>query len=497
MSLKNRVFAIIIMLIFIFASDNIVDAQLANSEWPLFRHDLKHTGHSQYIGTYTPTLKWMFKADGGFWSSPVIGTDGTIYVGSEDPYLYAINPNGTQKWKFKTNGSVHQSSPAIGSDGTIYVGATDYYLYAINPDDGSQKWKYYAGSQVYSAPSIGSDGTIYVGSHNGYLNAINSDGTLKWKYSIGAACSSSAPAIGTDGTIYIGSEYGSNGLCAVKPDGSLKWKFSTSNNVWSSPSIGADGTVYFTSMNKYLYAINPVNGLQIWNFWLGQVYWSSPAIGNNGPVYIGTCYSSWSSDGPGDLYAINLNGTQKWKFPSSGGFVMSSPAIGADETIYIGSGNGYLYAINPDGTEKWKFLTGGAIHSSPTIGKDGTIYFGSDDHYLYAIGEGNPNAITLENFTAHSEGRNVILSWTTGTEIDNLGFYIIRSENVNYGYTLWNKEIIPSQGNAYSGYEYSYVDSDVEMGQVYYYWLADLDVHGEYEIHGPVNVITNLGSLIK
>ena len=43
-------------------------------------------------------------------------------MGSEDYYLYAINPDGLLKWKYKTDGEIY-SSPAIGSDGTIYVGS--------------------------------------------------------------------------------------------------------------------------------------------------------------------------------------------------------------------------------------------------------------------------------------------------------------------------------------------------------------------------------------
>lgn len=79
------------------------------------------------------TLKWKFKTDGLVKSSPAIGKDGTIYVGSEDKYVYAINPDGTLKWKFLTDGSVY-SSPAIGEDGTIYVGSYDGNLYAIYSD---------------------------------------------------------------------------------------------------------------------------------------------------------------------------------------------------------------------------------------------------------------------------------------------------------------------------------------------------------------------------
>ena len=39
-------------------------------------------------------------------------------------------------WEFRTGGPV-LSSPAIGSDGTVYVGSRDYRLYAINGKSGS------------------------------------------------------------------------------------------------------------------------------------------------------------------------------------------------------------------------------------------------------------------------------------------------------------------------------------------------------------------------
>ena len=65
-------------------------------------------------------------------SSPAIGSDGTIYVGSYDNNLYAINPDGSKKWTFKT--VTVCILPAIGSDGTIYVGSRDDYLYAIKPN---------------------------------------------------------------------------------------------------------------------------------------------------------------------------------------------------------------------------------------------------------------------------------------------------------------------------------------------------------------------------
>ena len=95
-----------------------------------------------------------------------------MYVASRDSNLYAFRPDSARrkKWAYKTGSDV-MSSPAIGSDGTIYVGSDDSYLYAIKPD-GKRKWRFRAGDFVRSSPAIGSDGTLYVGSDDGYLYAI-------------------------------------------------------------------------------------------------------------------------------------------------------------------------------------------------------------------------------------------------------------------------------------------------------------------------------------
>ena len=37
------------------------------------------------------------------------------------------------------------------------------------------------------------------------------------------------------------------------------------------------------------------------------------------------------------------------------------------------------------GTQKWAFNAGSKVDSSPAIGADGTIYFGADDGYVYAV----------------------------------------------------------------------------------------------------------------
>jgi outer membrane protein assembly factor BamB len=156
---------------------------------------------------------WEFETGGGVDSSPAIGSDGTVYVGSWDKKLYAINgQSGVKLWEFETGGNV-QSSPAIGSDGTVYLGSS-FTLYAINGKSGVKLWEFETGNMV-SFPAIGSDGTVYVGSNDNKLYAINGQSGVKlWEFETGDVYSS--PAIGSDGTVYVGSK--DNKLYAILTD---------------------------------------------------------------------------------------------------------------------------------------------------------------------------------------------------------------------------------------------------------------------------------------
>ncbi len=79
-------------LVFSLVAPLIASAQLADTPWPLFRHDLNHTGRSPYIGSPVGVELWNFTTNNFIFSSPAIGADGTIYVGSYDNKLYAIGP---------------------------------------------------------------------------------------------------------------------------------------------------------------------------------------------------------------------------------------------------------------------------------------------------------------------------------------------------------------------------------------------------------------------
>lgn len=396
--------------------------QVADTPWPMFRGGIKHKGRSSYDTSHVRVgEKWNFTTNNGVFSSPAIGPEGTIYVGSADWNLYAINQDGTEKWNFSTSANV-RSSPAIDSDGTIYVGSFDTNIYAIK-SDGTEKWNFSTGGPLTSSPTIGPDGTIYVGSRDNSLYALNPDGSEKWNFTTADIILSSA-AIGDDGTIYVGSADGK--LYAINPDGTKKWAFSTDSYIHSSPAVANDGTIYVGDGRGKLYAISP-NGSEEWSFDTGNYRTNpSPAIGSAGTVYIGSAN--------GNLYAINKNGTEKWTF-STGGEVFSSPAIGSDGMIYFGSNDDNLYSLHPTGTERWNITTGGGL-SSPAIDKDGTIYVGGayPSNKLFAIGDTAPPTVSISSpsMNANISSSTVNVRWVGNDSTAGINHYEIRQNDSDW-----------------------------------------------------------------
>jgi outer membrane protein assembly factor BamB len=335
--------------------------------------NLRHTGLSPYsTAGNSGGEEWRFQTEGRMESGMVIDSDGVIYFGELHDYLYAVYPDGSLKWKYNIDDWIW-STPAIAEDGTVYIGSYDDFLYAIN-SDGTLKWRFCSRSSISSSPAIDSDGVIYFG-NMGWpdgdgckIFAIYPNGTLKWEYQTGDAVLSS-PAIADDGTIYIGSW--DSYLYALNPDGTLKWRFKTGDSVKSHPVIADDGTIYFDSINDYLYALNP-DGTLKWKVSNGGSATASVALADDGTIY-----------DPGDnyLYAYNPDGTLKWSFflGSTNFYIgQASPAVSADGTIYIGINAGEIIAVNPDGTELWRKKIGNfGVYSSPCIGSNGEVYIGS------------------------------------------------------------------------------------------------------------------------
>jgi len=78
-----------------FSKENIAQAN-SSPIWPMFHYNTQHTGRCPYdTSKNNGTLKWKYKTGDSINSSPAIASDGIIYVGSYDNYLYAIGNQST------------------------------------------------------------------------------------------------------------------------------------------------------------------------------------------------------------------------------------------------------------------------------------------------------------------------------------------------------------------------------------------------------------------
>ena len=128
------------------------------------------------------------------------------------------------------------------------------------------------------------------------------------------------------------------------------------------------------NMGRGLFAATTVNDVG-WTVATNGFVESSPAIAADGTSYLGS--------GDGKLYAITQNGTIRWTF-DTGAPIDSSPAVAEDGRICFGCNDGNLYCLTPSGALDWVYATGGMVRSSPLI-KNSVAYVGSSDHSLHAV----------------------------------------------------------------------------------------------------------------
>ena len=375
----------------------------APGEWAMFRGDPTRSGAAEPLGTSPKgELKWKFETGRAVRSSPALAY-GTIYVGSRDFSLYALDAEtGEKKWEYQTGGRV-ESSPAV-ADGLVYFGSNDGYFYALDAETGEERWRYYTKYPVVSSPAV-SNGQVYFGGDDYSVHSLDAQtGNDIWEFKTGGQVSSSPVIAG--GILFIGSMDGS--LYALQASNGRFRLRMPNREVASSPAV-QDGIAYYTSRSMIfgvdgnarnwpdehgftrstwtqMFAMGmapqppPFSGF-IWSHRLPgyATSTSSPVVVDN-TVYTTSGSAVHAVD---TTDAANRNLETIWS-SYTGGTIHSSPAYG-NGTIYVGSGDGSLHALDAeDGATLWMFPTDGSITSSPLL-SNGVIYVSSNDGYIYAI----------------------------------------------------------------------------------------------------------------
>jgi outer membrane protein assembly factor BamB len=315
-------------------------------------------------------------------SSPELDSSGNIYIGNDNNLIAKYSQGGTKEASLfldndiegKPAVTVDAGKPAVAQN-TVYVVTDNGSLYALTKSL-TPKWRDLSNNPVpfdigaalgtyTSWPVIRYDtalskNIVYVGSLNSRLYAVRDDGTSGvqlFSFLAGGAIRGTPAINPITEQVYFGADNGT--IYAITSGGSFRWSVTPSPvaAILSSPAVTSDGgTVYVGSNNGRLYALNTLNGNEIWKYpdpartpgdptRIGDIR-SAPIIGSDGAIYFG------SDDG--HLYALNPNGTLRWRYPSSGspiGAVRSKPAIDPNGIIYFGANDGRLYALDPSAND--------------------------------------------------------------------------------------------------------------------------------------------------
>jgi outer membrane protein assembly factor BamB len=379
---------------------------LADSPWPMIKHDPQFTGRSPYKGPQSPTIVWEKDMEYGIFSGPVIGEDKNLYFGSyyvNADNFYSYSQEGELTWVYETGSNKPlQSGIIIDSNNTVYFGSRDSYLYALNAN-GTLKWKYKTSALITqnAIPNIDLQGNIYITNFiftpsepdRGELYSINPEGMLNWKVMYDNGFAFKSPVFSPDGTtIYIAGV--DSNLFALNLDGSIKWKYSC-GEIMKSPMVDSDGNIYFipNEVPQYFYSLTSDGNIR-WQYFIQDIgpldLYSVPTIDYDGNLYTVALDTSCCPYNH-ILLSLSYDGYFRWEyiFDDPEGDDFWQPLICDSEgTIYVGSTNGYYYyAISSNGELKWRLPLieqKQQVDNTGAISEDGSLYLGVHDVSVFS-----------------------------------------------------------------------------------------------------------------
>lgn len=279
---------------------------------------------------------------------PIVEADGTLYLRSWS-LLSAMDPSGGEKW----NVTYVVSDPVVDREGNIYFfmrppdHISDVYMYCMAPD-GNVRWstyysKYYASINLKPART---GGVFVYDEPTGIFYHLDSNGSMAWDHTMTYLGEYSLVEDEKD-RLYLFYLFGT--VHVVNERGTLLSKFNPvitySVNLSYGPAAYND-TVYVIGDSgrdsATLYALNLD----------GTLKWKRPFNSSALPViYTGKDIVCVGTEVRGDnqltpvLYVIGDKGELKCIYNSGDGLRWEQVYVGPDDTVYAKTYGGKLYAL--------------------------------------------------------------------------------------------------------------------------------------------------------
>ncbi len=344
---------------------------------------------------FSSPIQYTVTAEDGTTNTYTVIASGnvTVYVGSTDNYLYAIDAaSGALRWKAATTGAVN-SSPTVAG-GTVYVGSDDSYFYAFDAATGQLRWKVYTYGAVDGNPTA-AGGMVYLNilgaTPNGNTLAAfdTATGTQQWSATLTGSYTSQSPTI-VNGTVYITDHI--NGVTLQAFDaatGAPQWQLNTFGDFDFNPAV-VNGTIYMETDYNPMAAVDVQTQTLKWLYVERDPYGNTITVfGSGSPTVDGpTVFGPTSNN---EMYALDTTaGTLKWKFSTSNspaGGQFSSPVAGSG-LLFATNTNGLLYAMDEKtGVTQWTYGTtvAGTQPAGNPVYANGVVYTGNHSGNFCAI----------------------------------------------------------------------------------------------------------------
>ncbi len=345
----------------------------ASADWPVFRGNALQTGVADSKLPDELEILWKLKTKDSIESTAAIA-GGTVYIGSMDGLLYALDlATGKAKWTYKAGPF---KAPASIHGSAVYAGDIDGMFHCVDATTGQKRWTYETGAEISSGANFVGDNALF-GSGDETLYCLSKEGKEVWKFKVPGG-----PVLGTPAVV-------GNRTFAAGCDSSLH-VIDTSNGKEVADAVDLGGQVgasvavvgdqlYVGTMNCQVLAVN-------WK--KSEISWTFEAADRKQPYYA----SAAATDklvivGNRDkrVYAIDRRtGKEVWDFATKNRVDGSAVVVG--DRVFVGSTDGNLYVVDPaKGTELKRFELGSPILASPAIGGDRLI-IGTQDGTIYCFG---------------------------------------------------------------------------------------------------------------
>ena len=238
-----------------------------NADGNLYVLDMQD-GQSEKKAIKVIKLQSRVDQPGRLWAQPV--TDGErLYVTSLDHNLFAIDLNTYAILWHEDLGGAILSSPVIGSDGMLYVGSFSKQLEKFDPKTGKHEAVLDTAGWIWSTPTVDGD-NVYFSDVEGYVYSYNTTmGALNWKVqpdSVSVEKSITASSLVQGDRILVATESGD--VYAITADGnvSLWYQGPEKGKIYTTPvSAGDYVLVAYLESDYYLAALDG-NGNLKWTY---------------------------------------------------------------------------------------------------------------------------------------------------------------------------------------------------------------------------------------